>query len=201
MKWGIYMSLLDIIKTRRSIRKYLNKDVEQEKLEQILLAGQYAPSGGNSQTNHFIVIKNKEILNKLVLLVQDEFSKMEFVEGMYKSLKSSIMQSKKGNYCFHYNAPILIVVANKKEYGNAMADASCALENMMLMARDLELGSCWINQLRWLNENKNIVSFMNELGLKEDEVICGSLSLGYFDGDINNVRLLERKGNPITYVE
>ena len=195
------MNVLDVIKTRRSIRKFLNKDVEKVKLEQILLAGQYAPSGGNNQTNHFIVIMNKEVLSKLTLLVQDEFSKMEFVEGMYKSLKSSIIQSKKGGYCFHYNAPILIVVANKKNYGNAMADASCALENMMLMARELELGSCWINQLRWLNENDNIVSFMSKLGLKDDEVICGSLSLGYYDGDYNTLGLLERKGNPVTYIE
>ena len=195
------MNVLDIIKTRRSIRKYLDKEVENEKLETVLLAGQYAPSGGNSQSTHFIVIKNKDKLSELVALVQNEFSKMEYVEGMYKSLKSSIMQSKKGNYCFHYNAPVLIVVANKKGYGNAMADSACALENMMLMARDLGLGSCWINQLRWLNENESIVSYMNQLGLKDDETICGALSLGYYDGDLDSVGLLERKGNPITYIE
>ncbi len=195
------MSMLDVIKTRRSIRKYLDKDVEKEKLEKVLLAGQYAPSGGNSQTNHFLVIKNRNILDKLELLVQNEFSKMEITEGMYKSIKNSIMLSKKGNYCYDYHAPILIVVANKKNYGNAIADAACALENMMLMAKELGLGSCWINQLKWLNENDNIVACMNNLGLKDDEIICGALALGYYDGDLDSIGLLERKGNPITYIE
>ena len=47
---------------------------------------------------------------------------------------------------FHYGAPVYIVTANKMGYGNAMADSACALENMMIAANALDLGSCWINQ-------------------------------------------------------
>ena len=47
---------------------------------------------------------------------------------MYVSLRNSINASKTANYVFHYNAPVFIVVANKKEYGNAMTDSVCALD-------------------------------------------------------------------------
>lgn len=66
---------------------------------------------------------------------------------------------------FHYNAPVFIAVANKKGYGNAMADSACALENMMIAANALDIGSCWINQLHWLDENERVREFMMSHGL------------------------------------
>lgn len=187
------------IKNRRSIRKYMSTQILDEELNQILVAGQYAPSGGNNQTSHLIVIQNKEILQDLKLLVQHEFSKMEFIEGMYKSLRGSILASKKGDYDFCYNAPTLVIVANKKNYGNALADSACVLENMMLAATSLNIGSCWINQLHWLDENLVINQFIRQLGLIEDETICGALSLGYKD---NQEQIpIKRTGNVITYVK
>lgn len=197
------MNTFDAIKTRRSTRRYLDKHVEQEKLLQIIEAGIYAPSGGNNQSSHIFVIDNKDILNEIVDIVQDEFSKMEVYDGMYKSLVNSINQSKRGNYCFYYNAPVLIVVANIIDYGNALADSVCIVENMMIMANELDLGSCYINQLRWLNENERIVSYFRNLGLEENMKIYASLSVGYPDTDDGKpIRtVLERKGNHVTLVK
>lgn len=100
------------------------------------------------------MIDNKEVLDKLASLAKEEFTKMEVTENTYKSLVHSINASKNGDYVFHYNCPTLIVTANKKDYGNNIADCACALENMMLMANALDLGSVWINQLRWLGYYK-----------------------------------------------
>ncbi len=69
------------------------------------------------------------------------------------------------------------MAANQKEYGNAMADCSVALENMMLAAVSLDIGSCWINQLHWLDDNKYVREYMLKLGLSKDETICGDLHL------------------------
>lgn len=197
------MNTFDAIITRRSTRKYLEKNIEPEKLNMILEVARYAPSGGNNQTNHFIVVQNKDILSDLRIIVQEEFSKMEITEDMYKSLKSSILQSKNGNYNFYYNAPVLIVLANQKNYTNAMADCVCAIENMMIMANDLDLGSCYINQLNWLSENKRISGFLRKIGLKDDEKVYASLCLGYPNSENEKpMRILqERKGNKITYVK
>ena len=121
-------------------------------------------------------------------------------EDTYSSLKNSITASKKGDYIFHYGAPVFIVTANKKGYGNALADSACALENMMIAANALDLGSCWINQLHWLDENERIRDFMISYGLQEDETITGGLILGYPENDMPNRTPLERKGNPVTWV-
>ena len=116
------METLDAILSRRSTRSYKPAPVESEKLQQIIDAGRYAPSGGNNQTNHFLVVQNSEVLKKLATLAENAFAKMEVTENTYSSLKSSILQSKKGGYIFYYKAPVLIIVANQKDYGNNIAD-------------------------------------------------------------------------------
>ncbi|MCR5108455.1 MAG: nitroreductase [Lachnospiraceae bacterium] len=195
------MEAIEAILTRRSTRKYSDKMPDRDLIEKVIEAGRYAPSGSNSQNTHFIVFNEKHILTAMADLVKEEFSKMEADQDTYVSLKHSISASKQGDYVFHYNAPVFIVVANKKGYGNAMADSACALENMMIAANALDLGSCWINQLHWLEDNKAIRSFLRPYGLDDNETITGGLILGYADTGLPNRTPLERKGNPITWVE
>lgn len=196
------MNTYESIITRRSTRKYLNRPVSQELLEKIIETGRYAPSGGNSQSNHFLVIQNKQIIDHLVKMVEKAFSKMEITENMYRSLQNSINLSKKGGYVFCYNAPVLIIVANKKDYGNNQVDCAIAIENMMLEANELDLGSCYINQLKWLNENQEILSYLQSLGMKEDERVYGSLVVGYPDTNDGKPlrKALPRKGNEVTWL-
>lgn len=190
---------LELIRTRRSTRAFSDKPVENELLEQLLEAGRHAPSGGNSQTTHFIVIENKEVLQKLAELVQQEFAKMEVTPGMYRSMASSITRSKAGGYVFHYNAPVLILTANQADYSNNIADCSCALENMMIMANALDLGTCWINQLKWLNENETVTEYLKTLGLEENEKVYAALAVGYPQAELNRTPL-PRKGNKVTRI-
>lgn len=197
------MNVYESILTRRSTRKMKNTPVTRDELQKVLQAGRMAPCGGNSQTTHFIVIESKAILDELASLVQDEFAKMEIREDTYKSLKASISASKRGNYVFHYNAPTLIVTANKIGYGNNIADCACAIENMMLEANELNLGTCWINQLHWLADNPKIREYMLKIGMAEDETVCASMILGYPDTKDGLPNRAERKitGNPVTYVQ
>ena len=196
------MNTLEAIKTRRSTRRFSDKRVEVKKLNWIVDAGRYAPSGGNSQSCHFIVVRKKEVLAKLAELAQAAFAKMEITEGMYKSVANSIRASKKGGYVFHYDPDTLIIVANKKDYGNNIADTACALENMMIAANELDLGSVWINQLRWLNEDETLLEYERSLGLEDNERIYGALAIGYADTEDGlPVRTpLERTGNKVTYI-
>ena len=196
------MNTLDAILSRRSTRKFQAKAVEREKLEKIVEAGRFAPTGGNCQSNHFFVLTNPSVLAKVVELVQSAFAKMELREDLYKSLQNSIRLSQKGSYVFDYNAPALIVVASQKEYGNNMADVACALENMMLAANELDLGSCYINQLKWLNEDPALLAFFRELGLKDSERIYGSVAIGYADTEtgLPNRNSSPRVGNVVEFV-
>ena len=195
--------MLEFIKSRRSTRKYKEEAVSDEQLDMVIEAGRFAPSGGNCQSTHFIVVKNKDILAELANLTQQAFAGMEVTPGLYKSIVNSINASKKGNYVFHYNAPVLIITANKKGYGNNIADCACALENMMLMANALDLGSCWINQLKWLNEDPVILEYMKKLGMDESEKVYGALAVGHPDTPdrLPDRVPLKRIGNTITMVE
>ncbi|MBR2801022.1 MAG: nitroreductase family protein [Erysipelotrichaceae bacterium] len=196
------MNTKEAILSRRSTRRYLKKALPQELVEEVIEAGRYAPSGGNSQLTHFVVISDPEVLARLEKTVQEQFARMEITEGMYRSKVSSITRSKAGNYHFTYGAPVLIVTANRRDYDNHMADCVAAVENMLVRANDLDLGSCYINQLHWLNENEEIRRIFASFGLQEEERIYASLVVGYPDTEdgLPERKPLPRTGNKVTYI-
>ncbi|RAK10494.1 nitroreductase [Halanaerobium saccharolyticum] len=107
---------------RRSIRKYKNQEVEAEKIKKLLEAAVAAPSAGNEQPWHFIVIKDKKRLNQLAE-----------IHPYAKMLKE---------------APLAIAVCadlNKQKYdGFWVQDCSAATQNILLEAVSLDLGAVWI---------------------------------------------------------
>lgn len=119
------MSFLDIAISRYSVRGYENKEVEKEKLLQILEAGRLAPSAVNYQPVHFIVITDKEQKKKI-----------------YESYPRGWLEE----------APVIIVacgdhsVSWKRKDGkdHCDIDLAIAVDHMTLAAADLGLGSCWI---------------------------------------------------------
>ena len=199
------MNILEGIKTRRSTRKFLDKPVEMEKLEAILEAGRYAPSGKNYQGCHFIVVQDKEKIGALQDLVIRRFKDIdENDRDVSVHLKESAKSARNENYVFHFNPPVFILVANIGDTGNNYVDSACALQNMMLACNELDLGSCWINQLRWLNEDEETNAILREsYGLGEDEKIYGCLSLGYPDTEDGLPKRdpSPRKGNEVTWLD
>ena len=170
--------VFECIRTRRSTRSFLKLPPSRELVDTVVEAGRYAPSGGNSQSARFFVISDRKILDALADTVQKCFAAMEETPGIYRSKAASIRRAKTGSYRYDYFAPVLIVAVNDKDYGNSMADCACALENMMIMANGLDLGSCWINQLHWLTDEPAVLDCFRSLGLKDNERIFGSLALG-----------------------
>lgn len=162
-------STLDTIARRRSVRQFAETQLREEELQAILAAGRCAPSGGNNRTTHLIVVQNSGALEQLRALVEDAFSRMEVDETTYKSIRNSV------------------------------ADTACVLENMMIAATALHVGSCWINQLHWLDENEAVRAALYQLGLAEQETVCGGLALGYPAAE-DALRPLEKDGNPVTYI-
>ncbi len=74
------MDALQAILTRRSTRRFSDQMPETALIEKIIDAGRYAPSGGNSQTTHMIVFRERKHLKELADLVQEAFSEMEITE-------------------------------------------------------------------------------------------------------------------------
>ncbi len=192
-------AVLQTIRARRSVRRYTDDPVPQEMLDAIVEAGRWAPSGGNNQSARFLVIKSPEVLKELKALAREEFRRMDITPDTYASIKSSILQSKRGGYDFTYGGAVLILVANRRGYGNAMADSAAAIENMLLAAASLGVGACWINQIRWLADHPAVVDKLASLGIPPEEMVCGGVSLGMPAGE--PPRAPERKGNPVIVID
>ena len=180
------MNTLECIKTRHSTRKFKADQLSRELIDQVLDAGRRAPSGGNTQLTHFMVITNQDVLSELVTLVQEEYGKMPITENTLPYMVNIIKMSAEGKFVFNYGAPVLIVLASKPSYANNFADVSCAMQNMM----------------RHLQDNERIQAKMRELGLGEDEKVYASLAIGYPDLPNGlNRREIEPKGYKVTYVD
>ncbi len=158
-------TVLDIIKNRRSIRKYKDQKISKEDLDIILEAARLAPSACNSQPWHYVVFNEDEAKNKFC---EEVFS------GLYKST------------IFAAKAPVIIAVVSNKgnitsRIGNMIKqtlfwvmDHGIAGENLVLQAQSMGIGSCWIG---WF-DFKKAAKFLN-LGMGEKVEIL--LALGYPD--------------------
>ncbi|MDR1692979.1 MAG: nitroreductase family protein [Oscillospiraceae bacterium] len=120
---------LELAVARRSIRGFTGKDVPQEDLLKLLKAARSAPSGGNCQPWRFYVIRDKTV-------------------------QAEIARASGGNAPFLLTAPVLIVVCadtarSESRYGKrgetlyCIQDTAAAIQNILLCAKDLGLGTCW----------------------------------------------------------
>jgi nitroreductase len=156
---------------RRSVRRYLDTPVEDDKLRQILIAGNDAPSAMNNQKKTFIAVCSKAVKQKINEAVKSTCTP--------ETIERICSRSTDGSFSFFYNAPVLIVVASSdKLYPEA--DCACAIENMYLRATDLGLSACWINQLT-RTSNADVLKLLAKVGLSSDSTVYGCLAVGYSD--------------------
>ncbi|HIS39490.1 MAG TPA: nitroreductase family protein [Candidatus Aphodovivens excrementavium] len=193
------MEVYECITTRRSCRAYKDMPIEREKLERVVESGRFAPSANDNQMARFIVLASKEALDEIAAVVRRAYAEMKEDDPKYASSQGVIEKSKDGSYVFHYDPSALVIVANKDGYSHAMADCACAIENMMIEANDLGLSSVWVNQLCAFERHPDVVGHLRKIGLADDEIVYGALSIGY--AQVPNHDAPERKGNPVVYVE
>jgi len=150
------MELMDIMLRRRSIREYTDEKIPDEKIDKILNAGLLAPTSRNRKPCEFIVVQDKQILEKLAYAKKSGSS-------MIKNCNTAI-----------------VVVADKNKADTWIEDSSIALTYMDLMAASLDIGSCWCQiHLRYSAENRESEEVVREiLSLDDDYRIVGILSLG-----------------------
>lgn len=115
--------LIDLIKTRRSVRSYTAEPVPEELLDQVLEAGTFAPTGGGHQSPVIVAVTDPETRERL------------------RRLNAAVMGRDTDPY---YGAPVIVVVLADGGRGTFVEDGSCVLENLMLAAHALGLSSCWI---------------------------------------------------------
>ena len=155
----------DII-TRRSVKKYQDKEVPLELVEQVVKAGMYAPSGMNKQAAKIIAVTNKQMRNRL--------SKINLDIVMGRNLTTS-----SGHNDPFYGAPVVLVVLARKDIGTHIYDGTLVMENMMIAANSLGLGSCWIHRAKETFECEEGKQILKELGIADEYEGIGNCILGY----------------------
>ena len=159
------MAFLDLVKYRKSVRDFLDKPVEREKMMMCLEAARLAPSASNSQPWKFIVVDDRQL--------KDRLCKAAF-GGVYSF----------NSFC--KMAPVIVVVISEKSKFLAriggmfrgvkyhLIDIGIACEHLVLQAEDLGLGTCWIG---WFNEG----AVKSILSVPQDKKIDVMIALGYYD--------------------
>jgi nitroreductase len=150
------METFRCIKIRRSIRKFISKEISKENLYKILEAGMYAPSAKNCQCFEFLVVRNKEKL--------EEISKFHPYAKMAKDANKAI-----------------IILANlKKENveGYFIQDCSAATQNILLASTDLNIGSVWCGIY---NNDLVVQNFKDLFDLPKYIIPFSLVLLGYSD--------------------
>lgn len=158
--------------TRRSVRKFSSKEISNDILNEIIIAGLYAPSAMNTQLWHLTVVKNEE---KIV------------------SLQKAIAKAlDRPDYHRFYGAPVFIIVTVPEDYRHGAVDTACVLENIFLAAHSEGVGSVWINQLKDCCNEPNVRAVLTSLGIPENHVCYGCAAIGYADCELPKDR--ENKG-------
>ena len=148
---------------RRSIRKYKRDIIPNELIDEVLKAGTYAPTGMNKQSPIIIAITNKKVRDKL------------------SKLNAKIMGTDTDPF---YGAPVVIVVLADKTVPTYIYDGSLVMENMMLAAHSLGLGSCWIHRAQEEFETEEGKELLKSLGITDDYEGIGHCILGYPDMEV-----------------
>jgi nitroreductase len=163
----ITMALLDLIKHRKSIRDFIDRPVERQKLMMCLEAARLAPSASNSQPWKFIVVDDVDVKKRLC---DNAFGAMHFFNN------------------FARKAPVIVVIVSEKDkfltrMGGRLRgtdyhliDIGIAGEHFVLQAEELGLGTCWIG---WFDEE----AAKSILNVPKDKKIDVLLALGYYNED------------------
>jgi nitroreductase len=129
---------LGIIKQRRSIRNFEDKQISDEELNTIIEVGVYAPSGSGQieEYIHFCVIQNNDILDR-INKISKEFAAQTQIPHLIE-----LGQNKDFN-CL-YNAPTLIIISYNINWIQPETDCAAATQNMLLAVESIGLGGCWL---------------------------------------------------------
>lgn len=149
---------LQVIRERRSCKRYKPDMIPEEVIQTIAEAGTWAPSGMGRQSAIIVAITNKEL--------RDRLSRMN----------AKIMGADMDPF---YGAPVVLVVLADKKVPTHVYDGALVMENLLLAAADLGIGSCWIHRAKEEFESAEGKEILKALGIEGDYEGIGHCILGY----------------------
>ncbi|MGV9204377.1 MAG: nitroreductase family protein, partial [Promethearchaeia archaeon] len=195
-----YETLMHLIRSRRSIRQYKDKDVKEEDIKSVLNAMRYAPSSRNAQEWKYVVVQDKELIDRmknetiqmlkllkkllkygkyLKFLLPKKFKMMIEDPTREDSLDRDLKKLEEGEDHIFYEAPVVIVMYSSVYGSEVMAgnDGGIAFSHGMHAAQTKGLGTCWIGFAQEaLNRSDDL---KEDLNIDKEMSIIGVMILGY----------------------
>jgi nitroreductase len=166
------MELMDVLRKRRAVREYTDATLEAVTVDRLIKAATLAPSAVNQQPWAFAALVDRKRIDEYA-----ERAKRWLLEHLDVLGFGAFRQMLEDpSYSLFYHAAGLVIVLAKSEDRQAAEDCCLAAENLLLAARDEEIGTCWIGLARpWLNLDE----IKKELGLPRDCHVVAPIVLGY----------------------
>jgi len=160
--------VINTIYERKSVRKFLKDQLSEQDIKIIVEAGIQAPSGHNSQSVYYTIVQNADLINYINEKGKEQMRKsdIDWIRNLGNNERYHLLHS----------APTVIVVSAKEDAYSPIEDCSAAIQNMLLAAKSLEIGSAWvelINHYFTLDECKKDLNIKD--GYKPHYAVC----LGY----------------------
>lgn len=173
-------AMTDILKNRRSIRKFKPEMPERADMEQVIEAGLYAANGMGKQSPIIVAVTNKEL--------RDRLAEMNRQIGGWEE-----------GFDPFYGAPVILIVLADKNVPTYIYDGSLVMGNMMNAAYALGFGSIWIHRAKQEFETEDGKTLLKSLGIEGDYEGIGHCCLGYIDGEEPEAK--ERKEDRVFWAE
>ena len=167
--------VLQALKTRRSVRRYSTRQVDEQTLQAILEAGTYAATGMNRQSPIMVVVQDSAALETL------------------RQMNAEILGNPDADP--FYGAPTVVVVLADAHVSTCLEDGSLVIGNLMNAAHALGVDSCWIHRAKQTFATEKGKALLRKWGISGDYVGVGHCILGYRDGEMPETK--PRKENYI----
>ncbi len=172
--------VIKALKERRSIRSFKKDKPDRKVIDEIVEAGLYAPSGMGRQGAIILVVEDEELRDKIS---KDNCKIAGFEEGKDP----------------FYGAPVILAVLADKNIPTSIYDASLVMQNLMLAAHSLGLGSIWIHRAKEEFEMDEYKELLKKNGIEGEYEGVGHCAIGYIEGAYPEAK--ERKENRVFYLK
>lgn len=175
--------MIEKMLTRHAIRRYQEKQLDGETLDQILQAGLYAPSAGNGQRTLIVVCQDKETNEKLGQLSrQAQFKDVDpkTIARTISTEQPSILDDLSLMSSFYHAPTVLTIFAQQMKY--TYEDAAMVAENIQLAAHFLGVGACYVGRTGEVFDTEYGWMLREKWGIPEDYRAIGNVLLGYREG-------------------
>ncbi|MCL6561187.1 MAG: nitroreductase [Firmicutes bacterium] len=170
------MELNEVIRNRRSVRKYKSDPIPEQTVRELLELAAWAPNGMNLQPWVFAVVEDREYMKSL-----SDRAKTYLLERLQVAPALERYRALFTNPQFNifYDAPVLVLIYGDKNVMTHLFDCSMAAQNLMLSAWDKGIGSCWIGFANGIADTPEV---KKELGVPEGYELVAPIILGYPEG-------------------